>query len=564
MQYIVTALGEFKSIQGLGIQLKETFIDKLTTCVIPVNRTNPTTTTRVNPTTVTPNPSSNPPINSGNNSIRTAGCRGRSVVVGEGCVDLIYIADCSKSVGAVNFNLSLDFVGRSASLFNITGGEARVTLITYDDNVHLQIPLNKNLTLNETLERINKTKFCGGATATRKVLKFVREEVMPLSRNNCKRALFLFSDGINNWAGDPLEEARALKQEKGVDIYTIAFGVNKEIRVDKPALEKLASKPEYYFAVRSASEIKLALDSTFNLSIDYCHDCGLTAASTCRHREHGVCFSEKGSWPWVAAIYKKTSNNQVFHCGGALISDCFILTAAHCVSGIKPDNLTVVLGDTERHVKEYSEIIFAVDKIHIHNSYKHNSGSLNYDIALLQLKCNVSCSPYVRKVCLPTREDFGYYRAGTKCIVAGWGATEKRTLDEKRTHKTTSLKELHLPIADKAACLDSTSDDLKHDITNYTVCAGDGTGNNDACDGDSGGPLFCKRKNDKEIGPDSYVIVGIVSWGEGCGQAGKYGVFTHLFNLMDWVRRVLDINKCKQSFNEEEKEQCLNPAVSLV
>ncbi|XP_062499174.1 coagulation factor X-like, partial [Corticium candelabrum] len=296
----------------------------------------------------------------------------------------------------------------------------------------------------------------------------------------------------------------------------------------------------------------------------YCHDCGLTAAPTCKHKENGVCFSEKGAWPWVAAIYKKTSNNQFFHCGGALISDCFILTAAHCVSDLKPDNLTVVLGDTERYVKEYSEKTFAVDKIHIHNSYKHNSGSLNYDIALLQLKCNVSCSPYVRKVCLPTKADFGYYRAGTSCIVAGWGATEKRELGAKRTHKTTSLKELHLPIADKAACLDSTSDYLKHDITNYTVCAGDGTGNNDACDGDSGGPLFCKRENDKEIGPDSYVIVGIVSWGEGCGQVGKYGVFTHLLNLMDWVRTVLDINKCKQSFNEEEKEQCLNPVVSLV
>ncbi|XP_062498780.1 serine protease 30-like [Corticium candelabrum] len=168
------------------------------------------------------------------------------------------------------------------------------------------------------------------------------------------------------------------------------------------------------------------------------------------------------------------------------------------------------------------------------------------------------------KVCLATREDFGYYQARTSCNVAEWGANEKRELGAKRNPKTTSLKELHLPIADKTACLDSTSDYLKHDITNYTVCARDGTGNNDAWDSDSGGPLFCKCENDEEIGPDSYVIVGIVSWGEGCGQPGKYGVFMHLLNLMDWVRTVLEINKCKQSFNEEKKEQCRNPAVSLV
>ena len=277
-----------------------------------------------------------------------------------------------------------------------------------------------------------------------------------------------------------------------------------------------------------------------------------------------MCFSKNGAWPWVAAIYKKTSNNQVFHCGGALISDCFILTAAHCASGFKPDNLMVVLGDTERYVKEYTEKTFAVDKIHIHNSYKHDSGSLNYDIALLQLKCNVSCSSYVRKVCLPTRTDFGYYQAGTPCIAAGWGATEKREIGAKSTPITTSMKEIHLPIVDKDGCLASTSDYIKHDITNYTVCAGDGNGNNNVCDGDSGGPLFCKRKQGKKVDPDSYVMVGIVSWGEGCGQPGKYSVFTHLLNLMNWVQDKLDRNPCKQWFNKEETEQCRNPAVSLV
>ena len=73
------------------------------------------------------------------------------------------------------------------------------------------------------------------------------------------------------------------------------------------------------------------------------------------------------------------------------------------------------------------------------------------------------------------------------------------------------MKELHLRIAEKTACLASTSDYVKHDITNYTVCAGDDTCDNEACDGYSEGPLFYKRNKHTEISPNSYVMVGIVS-----------------------------------------------------
>ena len=152
------------------------------------------------------------------------------------------------------------------------------------------------------------------------------------------------------------------------------------------------------------------------------------------------------------------------------------------------------------------------------------------------LHCNITCSPYVREVFWPTPQDNIYYRPRTECIVAGWGATERRELGRNSSAKSTAMKEPHLPIADKTICINSTSPQYREDVTNYTVCAGDGTGNNDAYDGDSGGPLFCKRNKKKEIDDDSYVVAGIVSWKEGCGQPREYGIFAHLLNLMDWVK----------------------------
>ncbi|XP_062523887.1 complement C2-like isoform X2 [Corticium candelabrum] len=545
---------DFKSPLGLAFQLKETFTDRVGACVIDNSFSTSTVETPiVSASTV----ELNLPNEADNNLSASPDCRGRTVVVGEGCIDLIYIVDCSKSVGEENFHNSLDFVGRSAALFNINNDTtkndtARVALITYDHKVYPIFNLGEKATLVETINAINKTKFCGGATAIRKVLKFVIEKVIPLARQLCKIILFLFSDGVNNWAGDPMKEAKALKEEKGIEIYTIAFGVGENIRVDSKALESIATNPSYHFKVQDASSIRDALKKAFTTKVDFCKTCGRAVAPKCRNQRNGVCLSETGAWPWMVAIYRIERGNPVFHCGGVVISERMILTAAHCLFGRNITELLVVVGDTQRFVKEFSEKTYKIKQVFIHQEY--DPISFNRDIALLMLYCDITCSPYVRKVCLPTANDTIYYRPGTECIVAGWGATERRELGGNSSAKSTAMKELHLPIADKTICINSTSPQFQSDVTNYTVCAGDGTGNNDACDGDSGGPLFTKRNKEKEIDDDSYVVVGIVSWGEGCGQPRKYGIFAHLLNLMDWVKNVMDLNKFQLAPDDSEEE----------
>ena len=299
-------VGDFKSPLGLAFQLKETFIDRVGSCYIdnsPPASTVKTTTSTSNVETPTACASTvetpiapastvelNLPTEAENKPPASPDCRGRQVVVGEGCIDLTYIVDCSKSVGEENFHNSLDFVGRSAALFNISNDTnrndtARVALITYDHKVHLIFSLGEKTTLVETINAIKKTPFCGGATGVRKVLNFVREKVIPISRPQCKRVIFLFSDGVNNWARDPIKEAEELK-EKGVEIYTIAFGVGEGIRVDSKALETLASNPDYYFKVQDASAIRDALKKAFTTKVGKI----LRDIIFCRIVFHSACF----------------------------------------------------------------------------------------------------------------------------------------------------------------------------------------------------------------------------------------------------------------------------------
>ena len=242
----------------------------------------------------------------------------------------------------------------------------------------------------------------------------------------------------------------------------------------------------------------------------------------------------------MVAIYRLELNkrNPVFHCGGTIIGDCWVLTAAHCLQGYPKEDFRVVVGETERYVKQYTEQTYSVEEVFIHPEF--NRTGFNKDIGLLKLPCNITCSPFIRKGCLPRETDKNFYQPNTECIVAGWGATEKREHNETPGPKSTLMKELHLPIADHDKCIESTSPQYMKDVTEYTVCAGDGTGTNDPCNGDSGGPLFCRRHSD-----DRYVVVGIVSWGEGCGQPRKYGIFAHLLKLVNWVHKQMALYDCE-------------------
>ncbi|XP_026157111.1 prothrombin [Mastacembelus armatus] len=248
--------------------------------------------------------------------------------------------------------------------------------------------------------------------------------------------------------------------------------------------------------------------------------------------------AEVASAPWQVMLYKRSP--QELLCGASVISDQWILTAAHCIlyppwnKNFTSDDILVRLGKHNRAKFERgTEKIVAIDEIIVHPKYNWKE-NLNRDIALLHLKRPVTFTNEIFPVCLPTRQVAQtLMTTGYKGRVTGWGNL-KETWNPSARNLPTVLQQIHLPIVDQNTCRSSTS--VK--VTDNMFCAGyapDDTQRGDACEGDSGGPFVMKYPAENR-----WYQMGIVSWGEGCDRDGKYGFYTHLFRLSKWMKKVID------------------------
>uniref|UniRef100_A0A182W3L9 Vitamin K-dependent protein C n=1 Tax=Anopheles minimus TaxID=112268 RepID=A0A182W3L9_9DIPT len=203
------------------------------------------------------------------------------------------------------------------------------------------------------------------------------------------------------------------------------------------------------------------------------------------------------------------SNNQVKSC------DC--VTFLNTI--LKRNKIRVILGDYDQFVaSETPAIMRAVTAIIRHRSFDQNS--YNNDIALLKLRKPVEFTKTIRPVCLPKERSEPAGQLGT---VVGWGRTsEGGTLPALVQH-------VDVPILTLDQCRSMKYRASR--ITSNMLCAG--KGKQDSCQGDSGGPLLIRNG-------DKHEIVGIVSWGVGCGRAGYPGVYTRVARYLPWLRANLD------------------------
>ncbi len=221
-----------------------------------------------------------------------------------------------------------------------------------------------------------------------------------------------------------------------------------------------------------------------------------------------------GAFPWVASLGLKVSNQQDGHfCGGAFIAPNWVITAAHCVNS-ESANKIQVLGNT--NTLNQGGAIHYVDKIIIHEKY--DADGSDFDVALLHL-----AKPFKgRTIRLITTTDAQRLaRPGDMAVVAGWGLTaEDGTVSNV-------LRRVTVQFVSNATCNGLSS--YSGAITDRMICAGFPEGGKDSCQGDSGGPLMVAD------GAGSYLLAGVVSFGEGCGRPNKFGVYTNIAVVQPWV-----------------------------
>ena len=220
-------------------------------------------------------------------------------------------------------------------------------------------------------------------------------------------------------------------------------------------------------------------------------------------------------------------------CGGTLVGDKYVITAAHCTDGQAASGLFVRVGDTSLDTEfEATAMTIAVSAIKQHPQY--DSSTTANDIAVLELASTVSLTDYpnIKPACLPS--------AGAKfpgdSLVSGWGTIGSGS------YLNSWLYEVNV-----TTFADGNCGAMNNYMTDDMLCAGLMQGGKDACQGDSGGPLVAA-----DPAQNNWLsLIGVVSWGFGCAGEDALGIYAEVSHFYDWLNQNMpDLNTCPASTTE--------------
>jgi len=218
-------------------------------------------------------------------------------------------------------------------------------------------------------------------------------------------------------------------------------------------------------------------------------------------------------YPWMVML-SETNSKSDFFCGASLISEQWVLTAAHCVNDTTAGDVFAFIGEFDKSTATVTAS--SISEIHVHPNY--DAFTSDNDIALLKLTAAATGAAIIPFVDPTTALNLPI---GDDVTVIGWGDTE----NPAGTYPDV-LREVTVPYVDTAVC----NVGLNGQVTDNMMCAGVALGGFDSCQGDSGGPLVFSTD-----GGASWNQVGIVSWGAGCAEPDKYGVYTRVEKYSEWL-----------------------------
>ncbi|XP_052902032.1 uncharacterized protein LOC128309635 [Anopheles moucheti] len=256
--------------------------------------------------------------------------------------------------------------------------------------------------------------------------------------------------------------------------------------------------------------------------------------------------AKDGYWPWHVAIFHNNARTFVYACGGTIVDQNTILTAAHCLMTsneiIARERLVVQVGRNRLRVDSNRAQEHEAFQLIVHPQY--NVNSIQHDIALIKLATDITYTDYIQPICLWNRSDDLRLIEGSWGTVIGFGVDETDEVSD-------TLREITIPIVSHFTCIESNRGLFGSQLTSNMFCAGKRDGIS-ACNGDSGGGLFFKYN-------DVWFVRGVVSFTKPrqntrlC-DTNEYTVFTDVAKYLSWigqhVRGIGDQPEKKRHVNE--------------
>lgn len=278
------------------------------------------------------------------------------------------------------------------------------------------------------------------------------------------------------------------------------------------------------FTTRTSDTIQGSLDSETCSSGQYlsirCSDCGNQKSSS---RIIGGTVASLGEWPWQISLQVLNGRLYAHICGGTIINSNWVVTASHCFTNSLPiESYRICAGTVDLNQARSCSNVLAIIR-----HEKYNADTDDYDVALIKLKTPFIYSAYIQPVCLPlTNQNFD---PNTKCWISGFGKTVVASEDTSNLLMKAEVSIISTSVCNRPAVYDGA-------ISQRMMCAGDLKGGTDSCQGDSGGPLVCAQNN-------RWYLAGVTSWGTGCGQPNKPGVYTRVTEFIYWILSMMELER---------------------